>query len=105
MSLLREKFGFEDMSAYRTKEYLLRLAGEECSELVQAALKYIRSVEGYTNKTREECEESLTEEVADALICIDLLLDSGLVSEQVMNSVYKRKYERLTKRFKTGNYE
>lgn len=104
MTIFRNKLDKEDVSAYRTKDYLLRLTAEENSELTKACLKYIRSIEGYTPKTREECEADLIEETADVLICIDLLMDSGLINETAVKNVYNQKYDRVVKRFKTGVY-
>ncbi len=52
--------------------FLEQLA-EECSELSQAALKLARKMrdENPTPKTYKECIDSLQEEMADVLLCID----------------------------------
>lgn len=54
---------------------LLEQLAEECSELAQAALKLARKERGEnpTPKTEEECTAALKEEMADVMLCIDLV--------------------------------
>lgn len=54
---------------------LLEQLAEKCSELAQAALKLARLKRGEnpTPKTEEECVEALKEEMADVMLCIDLV--------------------------------
>lgn len=56
--------------------FLEQLA-EECSELAQAALKTARKYRGEnpTPKTAEECYDSLQEEMADVMLCMDEWFD------------------------------
>ena len=53
------------------KEEILCQLSEECSELVQACLKYRRTMKGLTPKTETEARDSLFEELADVLLNIE----------------------------------
>ena len=54
------------------KEEILLQLSEECSELVQAALKYRRSIHGLTQKkTEEETYKNLVEELSDVLMNVE----------------------------------
>ena len=59
----------------------LEQLAEECCELGQAALKLARFLRGQnpTRKTRRECQDDLREEVADVLLCIELIQRAGIV--------------------------
>lgn len=63
-------------------EILAQLA-EEASELAQAALKLRRALDGTnpTPKSVEECEENLTEEIADINNAIRALCDAWFGDE------------------------
>ena len=52
------------------KEEILCQLSEECSELIQACLKYRRTMKGLTPKTEDEVKENLFEELADVLLNI-----------------------------------
>lgn len=56
------------------KEEILLQLSEECSELVQAALKYRRSIHGLTPKTEDETYKNLVEELSDVLMNIEQVL-------------------------------
>lgn len=62
----------------------LEQCGEESTELAQACLKMARKLRGEnpTPKTIEELSSSLVDEMADVLVCIDILLDNNVVSNQ-----------------------
>lgn len=54
----------------------LTMLAEECCELAQAALKLRRVLDPDTTPTpvsKTEAEEKLDEEIADVLVCIDVL--------------------------------
>ena len=53
------------------KEEILCQLSEECSELIQACLKYRRTIKGLTPKTETEARDSLFEELADVLLNIE----------------------------------
>ena len=80
---------------------VLEQLAEECSELAQASLKYARLLRGDnpTPKTRQECLEALTEEMADVELCNSLLMGSDYVDfDAVMELIEvkdKRWHERL----------
>lgn len=58
-----------------TNLLMLQLA-EECSELSQSCLKYVRTNSKNEPKgTKEEILDNFSEEVADVLLCIELLDD------------------------------
>lgn len=56
------------------KEEILCQLSEECSELIQACLKYRRSMKGLTPKTEDETENNLVEELSDVLLNIEQIL-------------------------------
>ena len=56
------------------KEEILCQLSEECSELVQACLKYRRTMKGLTPKTETEVRDSLFEELADVLANIQQIM-------------------------------
>ena len=56
------------------KEEILCQLSEECSELIQACLKYRRTMKGLTPKTEDEIRENLFEELADVLLNIQQVL-------------------------------
>lgn len=95
---------YSEVVKYRSDEYLLRLTAEESSELVQAALKFIRAKEGMTPRTPEECRTNLIEEIADTLLCIGLLKAKLSISEDEIQAILAYKENRLEKRFKTNDY-
>lgn len=80
--------------------FLEQLA-EECSELSQAALKLARKMrdENPTPKTYQECRDSLQEEMADVLLCIDQYLDEQESDFAVWTyEIKKQKLERWKQR-------
>ena len=56
------------------KEEILCQLSEECSELIQACLKYRRTMKGLTPKTETETKENLFEELADVLANIQQIM-------------------------------
>ena len=56
------------------KEEILCQLSEECSELIQACLKYRRTMKGLTPKTEDEIRENLFEELADVLLNIQQVM-------------------------------
>lgn len=77
----------------------LQLA-EECSELSQALLKYVRCATG-TNPTRETLPRILTmvvEELADVQLCIDTLTyDFELISPMLNEAIEDKYNEKLNR--------
>lgn len=71
---------------------MLELLAEECTELAQAALKLARKYRGEnpTPRTEAECLQSLEEEIADVMTCIDQM---GEIAD--MGTVEKVKEEKL----------
>ena len=83
---------------------VLEQLGEECCELGQAALKLARKYrdENPTPKTESECLDNLAEEIADVMLCIDLLvedLDMGeIITHGSIESIQLMKYLRWSGR-------
>ena len=80
--------------------FLVQLA-EECSELSQAALKLARKMrdENPTPKTYKECRDSLQEEMADVLLCIDQYMNEQESDFTVwVYEIKKQKLERWKQR-------
>ena len=81
------------------KEYMLRQMAEECSELAQAALKYIRAARKETPMRIDEAIEHLTEEIADVRLMIDAV-SATVLSERDVDDVQAIKEQKLD-RWKT----
>lgn len=56
------------------KEEILCQLSEECSELIQACLKYRRTMKVLTPKTETEVRDNLFEELADVLANIEQMM-------------------------------
>ena len=56
------------------KEEILCQLSEECSELIQACLKYRRATKGLTPKTEDETRIDLFEELGDVLLNIEQIM-------------------------------
>lgn len=67
----------------------LEQLAEECCELGQAALKMARKLRGEnpTPKTYDDCMKDFNEEVADVMVCLESLVDSGFISNESIESV------------------
>ena len=86
---------------------VLEQLAEECSELAQASLKYARLLRGEnpTPKTRQECLEALTEEIADVDLCISELMMEGLVDSNKVIDIIDQKGNRWHKRIQEAHHE
>ena len=72
------------------KEEILCQLSEECSALIQACLKYRRTMKGLTTNKATEDNENLFEELADVLLNIEqvMYLFSDAKVGEAMNSVH-----------------
>lgn len=70
------------------------IAMEECSELIQAISKCLRSKEMIPTETREH----LIEEMADVMICLEQLMLMYSITDEELISWIERKELRLKKR-------
>lgn len=86
---------------------VLEQLAEECSELAQASLKYARLLRGDnpTPKTEQECLEALTEEIADVLLCINILYYSEIINEDHIVDIMNSKLARWKKRLEAHHEE
>lgn len=70
---------------------LLSQSTEECAEMIQAAQKVRRALKGTTPVLPAAAMESLCEEVADVLVCMETLEMTGIVScEDVLKVAQKK---------------
>tara|TARA_B110000908_G_scaffold172287_1_gene238813 strand:- start:3728 stop:4021 length:294 start_codon:yes stop_codon:yes gene_type:complete len=69
-----------------TLQQLMAITAEECGELTQVCMKYLRRYENI-DQVEEKWKQKLLEEVGDVYCMIDLLIDHGLVSE---DEIYQR---------------
>lgn len=85
---------------------LLEGCAEECAELAQACLKLARKLRGDnpTPANEKEIIANISEEMADVLVCMDTLVESGLISAEGLDStkLYKinRWYNRILEKEK-----
>ena len=86
---------------------MLEQTAEECVELSHACLKLARYLRGENKvyKTKEEIYSNLSEEIADVYICIDELLEAGIVSQESIDSNIMTKLERMGKRLEEDENE
>ena len=70
------------------------IAMEECSELIQAISKCLRSEDLIPTETREH----LIEEMADVMICLEQLMIMYSITDEELISWIERKELRLKKR-------
>ena len=98
---------FEAISGKYGKEYMLRQMAEECSELAQAALKYIRAVRKETPMRIDEAIEHLTEEIADVRLMIDAVSATVLTWRDVddMQAIKEQKLDRWKTRMVGGDMD
>ena len=98
---------FEAISEKYGKEYMLRQLAEECSELAQAALKYIRAVRKETPMRIDEAIEHLTEEIADVRLMIDAVSATVLSVHDVddLQAIKDQKLDRWKTRMVYGNMD
>lgn len=86
---------------------MLEQTAEECIELAHACLKLARYLRGENKvyKTKEEIYSNLSEEIADVYICIDELLEAGVISQESIDSNIMTKLERMRKRLEEDGNE
>lgn len=98
---------FEAISEEYGKEYMLRQMAEECCELSQAALKYIRAVRKETPMRIDEAIEHLTEEIADVRLMIDAVSATVLSERDVddVPAIKEQKLDRWKKRMIDGDMD
>lgn len=98
---------FEAIAGKYGKEYMLRQMAEECSELAQAALKYIRAGRKETPMRIDEAIEHLTEEIADVRLMIDAVSATVLTWRDVddMQAIKEQKLDRWKTRMVDGDME
>lgn len=79
---------------------MLEQTAEECVELAHACLKYARYLRGENKvyKSKNDILQSMAEEAADVLICIEELIDGGIVTNEDINSEINTKLTRMRKR-------
>lgn len=75
---------------------LIQLA-EEASELSQASLKLVRSIEGNTPVQESEAKAHLLEEIADVFVCVFALVSESdmMAIEAISRQKSKRWEDRL----------
>ena len=84
------------------KEEILCQLSEECSELIQACLKYRRTMKKLTPKTEDEVKRDLFEELADVLLNIQQMMylfsDEDEKVEESIKSIQSYKTNRWWRR-------
>lgn len=98
---------FEAIAWKYGNKYILRQMAEECSELAQAALKYIRADLKETPMRIDEAIEHLTEEIADVRLMIDAVSATVLSERNVddVQAIKEQKLDRWKKRMIDGDMD
>lgn len=78
------------------KEEILVIVAEELSELIQATSKLKRGKPDHDN---------LAEEIADVIICLEVVKQLSKLSEQEIQKWLKFKLERATQKIKEGTFK
>lgn len=102
-----EKYIFAGVFEKHGKLYMLRQLAEECSELAQAALKYIRALRNETPMRTDEAIEHLTEEIADVRLMIDAVSATVLSVRDVddVQTIKEQKLDRWKTRMIDGDMD
>lgn len=79
---------------YLGEEELLGQLTEECGELVQAAQKVRRARRGTTPVRFADAVDKLEEETADVLVCLEMLIDWGMIDLKRVEKIQRRKVRR-----------
>lgn len=80
---------------------MLEQTAEEALELAFACLKLARmyrgdnAVHGYSE---EDLKKSIEEESADVLLCVDEMIEGGIIGDHEVIDWYEQKSERMAKR-------
>ena len=77
-----------------TLQQLMAITAEECGELTQVCMKYLRRYENI-EQVEEKWKQKLLEEVGDVYCMIDLLLDHGFIDEDLVYQRAQIKREKL----------
>lgn len=82
------RIAIDKMAFYRSDEANTRRQMEECGELTRAANKMLRSVKGEDDEKidPETARKNLVEEMADVMICADVLRSIYSISDTEMDS-------------------
>jgi len=72
----------------------MAITAEECGELTQVCMKYLRRYENI-EQVEEKWKQKLLEEVGDVYCMIDLLLDHGFIDEDLVYQRAQIKREKL----------
>ncbi len=70
----------------------------KCGELIQAAQKARRAMSGTTPVSLNDALVHLSEECADVVVCIDTLIDAGLIDENGLQFIGRYKIDRWHRR-------
>lgn len=87
------------------KEELLGQLTEECGELIKATQKVRRAMKGTTPVSLEEAQVQLTEEIADVALCMDTIIELGLVDRTGVQFIGRYKCNRWHGRTVEKSYE
>lgn len=89
----------DNLPAYfPNEEKNLRLLIEECSEVTQAICKVQRfGIDDIHPKTQVRNRDELTQEIADMLLCADILMDNKTIDRAKVMQAYTRKAKKLMK--------
>lgn len=81
---------------------VLEQCAEECTELAQACLKIARKMrqENPTPATMDILIKDFNEEIADVMVCLNVIVDSGFISNEAIDSVMMTKQNRWEERIK-----
>jgi|TARA_B110000503_G_scaffold95233_1_gene143395 NTP pyrophosphatase (non-canonical NTP hydrolase) len=75
-------------------QQLMAITAEECGELTQVCMKYLRKYDRI-DQIESKYKQKLLEEVGDVYCMIDLLIDHGLVTEDEIYARSQVKREKL----------
>lgn len=84
----------EEVIAHYGEQIEQTVCMEECAELVQSISKAIR---GKIDK------DNMTEEIADVLLCIEMLKTIHSITDAEISQYIKEKQQRMLKRIGEGN--
>ena len=83
-------------SKLKTIQQLMVISAEECGELTQVCMKYMRRFDNFESVTAD-MQAKLIEEAGDVLCMIELMVEHGLLTNEDLGLRIKEKRIKLKK--------
>lgn len=92
----RIKKAMQSIADVGGRDYMFRQLAEECAELTQAALKFVRLENKETPKSADEVIRQFLEEIADVRIMLDIV-ETACISGSLRDEITEIYHEKLNR--------